>query len=120
MYSIVEIAGHQYWVKPGDVLDVDKLTAEVGGVVEFDSVYFVGGENNLVGAPTVAGAKVVAKVVRHDRDRKLIVFKRRLGGYQRKRGHRQHYTCLLITEVTDGQGNNLKIDSESKWAKKYL
>lgn len=120
MYGVVEIAGHQYKVQAGDVLDVEKLTNEAGSTVEFDSVLFVGGEKPVVGLPTVSGAKVVAKVIRHDRSRKVIVFKRKPGAYKRKNGHRQHYTALLITEVSDGNGNVSKIDAASKEAKKFL
>lgn len=120
MYSVVEIGGHQYKVKAGDLIDVQKLDQENGATVELDKVLFVGGDNAIVGAPTVKGAKVTAKVVRQDRDRKIIVFKRRPGGYQRKNGHRQHYTALLVTEINDGNGNTSKIDAKSKLAEKYL
>jgi large subunit ribosomal protein L21 len=121
MYGIVEISGHQYKVQPGDLIDVQKLTQqEAGSTVELDKVLFVGGENTVVGTPTVSGAKVTAKVIRHDRDRKIVVFKRSPGKYQKKNGHRQPFTALLITEVNDGNGNVAKIDSNSKEAKKYL
>lgn len=120
MYGVVEIGGHQYRVQAGDVLDVQKLSDEAGSTVELEKVLFVGGEKTLVGAPTVSGAKVTAKVIRHDRSRKIIIFKRKPGAYKRKNGHRQHYTSLLITEVADGQGNTAKIEADSKNAKKYL
>ncbi len=120
MYGVVEISGHQYRVQAGDVLDVQKLTDEEGKTIELDQVLFVGGENAIVGTPVIGGAKVVAKVLRHDRARKIIIFKRKPGAYRRKNGHRQHYTSLLITEIQDGQGNTAKIESDSKNAKKYL
>tara|TARA_R110002072_G_scaffold1989_5_gene16594 strand:+ start:49227 stop:49592 length:366 start_codon:yes stop_codon:yes gene_type:complete len=120
MYGIVEIAGHQYRVQAGDILDVQKLTNEAGETVDFDQVLMIGGDKALVGLPTVNGAKVTAKVIRHDRSRKIIVFKRKPGKYQRKNGHRQHFTSLLITELADGQGNSDKIDASSVAAKKYL
>jgi large subunit ribosomal protein L21 len=120
MYGVVEIGGHQYRVQAGDVLDVQKLSDEAGSTLELDKVLFVGGDKALVGAPTVSGAKVTAKVIRHDRSRKIIIFKRKPGAYKRKNGHRQHYTSLLITEVADGQGNTAKIEADSKNAKKYL
>lgn len=120
MYGVVEIGGHQYRVQAGDVLDVQKLNEEAGSTIELDKVLFVGGDKALVGTPTLSGAKVTAKVIRHDRDRKIIVFKRKPGAYKRKNGHRQHYTSLLITELNDGQGGTAKIDSDSKNAKKYL
>lgn len=120
MYGIVEIAGHQYRVQAGDVLDVEKLNKEDGSTVEFDKVLFVGGEKSLVGLPTVSGAKVTAKVIKTDKSRKVIVFTRKPGRYKRKNGHRQQYTSLLITEVADGQGNTAKIDTASKNAQKFL
>lgn len=120
MYGVVEIAGHQYKVQAGDVLDVEKLANEAGSTVEFENVLFVGGETPAVGFPTVNGAKVTAKVIKHDRSRKIIVFKRKPGMYKRKNGHRQHYTSLLITEVNDGSGNVQKIEADSKNAKKFL
>jgi len=120
VYGVVEIGGHQYKVKAGDLIDVQKLTEEAGNTVDFDKVLFVGGDKAVVGTPTVAGAKVTAKVVKHDRSKKLIIFKRKPGAYKKKNGHRQPYTALLITELADGQGNTDKIDPKSDTAKKYL
>ena len=120
MYSVVEISGHQYKVAPGDLIDVQKLTFEEGTDVDFENVLFVRGETPLVGFPTVEGAKVVARIIRHDRSKKTLVFKRKPGMYQKRMGHRQHYTSLLITEVSDGKGNKASIDANSERAKKYL
>ena len=121
MYGVVEISGHQYRVGPGDLIDVEKLTAEEGKSIELDKVLFIGGKSPLVGFPTISGAKITAKVLRHDRSRKLIVFKRKpTDGRQTKGGHRQHYTALLITEINDGNGNVVKIDAKSKNAEKFL
>ncbi len=99
MYGVVEISGHQYKVEAGMTIDVQKLDQEAGSTVEFDKVLFVGGKEAKVGAPTVAGAKVVAEVVRHDRSRKVIVLVRKPGKYQKKNGHRQQFTTLKIKEV---------------------
>ena len=120
MYGIVEIGGHQYKVQPGDLIDVQKLSEEAGTTLELDKVLFVGGDSAQIGTPTVAGASVKAKIIRHDRSRKVIVFKRKPGGYQRKKGHRQEYSALLITELTDGSGKTEKIDAKSKAATKFL
>lgn len=120
MYGVVEIAGHQYKVQAGDLIDVEKLTNEAGSTIELNQVLFIGGEKAIVGAPTVNGAKITAKVIMHDRSRKIIVFKRKPGAYKRKNGHRQHFTALLITEINDGAGKVSKIDSASKNAQKYL
>ncbi len=120
MYGIVEIGGHQYRVSAGDVLDVEKLSVEAGSDINFESVLFVGGDAPVVGVPTVKGAKVCAKVIKHDRSRKIIVSKRRPGSWRRKKGHRQHFTSLLITKVEDGNGGIFTIDKQSKNAVKYL
>ncbi|TDJ04221.1 MAG: 50S ribosomal protein L21 [Deltaproteobacteria bacterium] len=120
MYSVVEISGHQYKVSAGDLIDVQKLTAKEGSSVDFDQVFFVGGKKPIIGFPVIEGAKVTAQVIRHDKARKIIVFKRKPGLYQKRMGHRQQYTALLITEVTDGNGNSDKIDKSSDRAKKYL
>jgi large subunit ribosomal protein L21 len=120
MYGVVEIAGHQYKVQAGDLIDVEKLAQEAGSTVNLDQVLFIGGAKPVIGAPVIAGAKVTAKVIMHDRSRKIIVFKRKPGTYRRKNGHRQHFTALLITELNDGQGNVAKIDASSKNAQKYL
>ncbi len=121
MYGIVEIGGHQYKVQPGDLLDVQKLNDEEGSTIELNKVLFVGGKDQpLVGAPTVDGATVTAKIIKHDRSRKIIVFKRKPGGYKRKKGHRQNYTALLITELNNGNGKTEKIDAKSATAVKYL
>lgn len=120
MYGVVEIAGHQYCVRPGDLIDVNLLENVEGSVAQFDKVLFVGGSNPIVGLPVVAGAKVTAKIIRHDRDRKVIVSTYKKAGKKVKKGHRQHYTALLITELCDGKGNVAQIDKESKEAKKYL
>jgi large subunit ribosomal protein L21 len=114
MYGVVEISGHQYRVQAGDVIDVEKLAKEEGDVLELDRVLFVSGDTPQVGQPTVSGAKVTAKVIRQARSRKIIVFKRKPGLYQRKNGHRQFYTSLLITELNDGQGNSEKADAKKK------
>lgn len=120
MYSVVEIKGHQYKVNAGDLIDVQKLSEEAGSTVDFNDVLFVAGDNYIVGAPVIKGASVKAKVIHHDRDRKIRILKRRPRGWKRTKGHRQEYTCLLITEINDGNGNIIKIDASSKNAEKYL
>lgn len=120
MYGVVEISGHQYKVQAGDVLDVEKLSNEAGSTVALEKVLFIGGDKPLVGLPTVSGATVTAKVIKHEKSRKIIAFKRKPGMYQKKMGHRQNYTALLITEINDGNGNVTKIDADSKAAKKFL
>ena len=120
MYGIVEIGGHQYKVQAGDLIDVEKLAHDAGATITLDQVLFISGEKPLIGAPVIGGATISAKVIMHDRSRKLIIFKRKPGGYKRRNGHRQNFTALLITEINDGNGNTVKIDKASKNAEKYL
>lgn len=113
MYGIVEISGHQYKVKTGDLIDVEKLKMEVGKTIEFEAL-FIGGEFPQVGTPTIKGARVAAQIFKHDVGRKLTVFRRSPGHYRKKRGHRQEYTALLITKIDDGQGKIDKMDPKKK------
>jgi large subunit ribosomal protein L21 len=119
MYCIVEIKGHQYKVQPGDLVDVEKMDTEAGKTVTLSQVLLVGGDTSMIGQPTVQGAQVTAKVVRHGRTRKIFVLKRAPGRYRRKNGHRQEYTGLLITELADGKGGTAKMAKDHKNAK-YL
>lgn len=117
MYTVVEIKGHQYKLSAGDLIDVEKIEAEVGSTVSFDQVLLVGGTKTIVGAPVVGGAKVTAKVVKQGRTRKILVLKRKPGAYRKKNGHRQCFTGLLITEINDGQGGVVKADAKKAKAK---
>lgn len=114
MYTVVEIKGHQYKLSAGDLIDVERIEAEVGSTLTFDQVLLVGGTKTLVGAPVVGGAKVTAKVVKQGRTRKILVLKRKPGAYRKKNGHRQAYTALLITEIADGQGGVSKAEAKAK------
>ena len=114
MYTVVEIKGHQYKLSAGDLIDVERIEAEVGSTVTFDQVLLVGGTKTLVGAPVVGGAKVTAKVVKQGRTRKILVLKRKPGAYRKKNGHRQCFTGLLITEINDGQGGVTKAEAKAK------
>ena len=101
-YAVFKTGGKQYRVKPGDTLDVEKLPISVDSVTEFGEVLAVsdGGEVTF-GSPYVPGAKVLAQVQTHYRDRKIIVFKYKAKTrYRRKRSHRQDYTRVLIQDIT--------------------
>jgi large subunit ribosomal protein L21 len=100
MYAVIKTGGKQYKVAQGDRLRVEKLPASVGDTVTFDEVLLVGGDAIKIGAPLVAGAKVEAKVIAQEREKKIIVFKfRRRKNYRRKNGHRQPFTALEITGI---------------------
>ncbi len=101
MYAVLETGSKQYRVNSGDTLEVERLEVEAGQPVTFDRVLLVNNDGKVsVGAPTVAGASVVADVVEHKRGPKLIAFKmRRRKGYHRKVGHRQELTVVKIKEI---------------------
>jgi len=105
MFAVFKTGGKQYRVAADDVLKVDKIKGEPGEIVEFGEVLVVGGEAAAVGAPTVAGATVAAEVLEQGRGPKIIAFKkRRRKNSRRKRGHRQEFTLLRVTEIlTDGK-----------------
>ncbi len=97
MYAIVDISGKQFKVQPDTKLYVPRQQAEVGDTLTFDRVLLVSGDDIQVGAPTVGGASVTAKVLGHVKGDKVIVFKKkRRKGYRVKNGHRQPYTQISI------------------------
>ncbi|MGL5683889.1 MAG: 50S ribosomal protein L21 [Marinifilaceae bacterium] len=101
MYAIVEIAGQQFKVEANKKVYVHRLAAEEGAQVEFDKVLLVDNAGAInVGTPTVAGAKVTAKVLAHVKADKVIVFKKkRRKGYAKKNGHRQCMTQILVEAI---------------------
>jgi len=101
MYAIIRTGGKQYQVAAGDKLRVEKLAGNVGDTVELaDILMVVDGEDVKIGTPVVAGAKVVAKIAEQGKAKKVVVFKkRRRQGYRLKKGHRQHFTALIIEEI---------------------
>ena len=101
MYAIVNTGGKQYKVQQGDVLFVEKLEAEEGAEVKFDTVLAVGEEGAVkFGAPSVEGASVAAKVVKNGKGKKLnIITYRPKKGSARRMGHRQPYTKVEITAI---------------------
>jgi large subunit ribosomal protein L21 len=105
MFAIIKTGGKQYRVAPQDVITVGKLAGNPGDVVAFEDVLLVGGDAVVVGCPTVAGATVAGELVEHQRGPKVIVFKkRRRKNSRRKRGHRQEFSVIRITEIrTEGQ-----------------
>jgi len=104
IYAVVRTGGKQYKVEPNQLLDVERLPAEVGAVVELSDVLLVADGNDVtVGQPQVAGARVVAEVMEHGRGPKLIVFKyKNKTRYRKKTGHRQAYTRLAIRQILVG------------------
>jgi large subunit ribosomal protein L21 len=105
MFAVIKTGGKQYRVAADDVIQVDKVKGEPGEIVQFGDVLVVGGDSVQLGSPSVSGASVAAEVIEQGRGPKIIAFKkRRRKNSRRKRGHRQEFTLVRITEIlTDGQ-----------------
>jgi len=103
MNAVVEISGKQFKVAKDSKLYVHRLDAKEGSKVSFENVLLLdNGSKVVVGTPTVKGASVEAKVVKHLKDDKVIVFKKkRRKGYRVKNGHRQALTEIVIEKVSE-------------------
>lgn len=99
MFAVIKTGGKQYKVAKDDTIVVEKLKAEIGSTVTFDNVLAL---DEKIGTPTIAGAKVSAKVIKQTRDDTVIVFKKkRRQGYRRKNGHRQYISIVKITDIAE-------------------
>ena len=118
MYAIVEIAGQQFKVEKDQKVFVNRLATEEGKKVSFDNVLLIGDGNNVtVGAPAIGGAQVGAKVLKHLKGDKVIVFKKkRRKGYRVKNGHRQALTEIQIESIV-ASGAKKAAKVENKGAK---
>ena len=101
MYAVIATGGKQYRVEEGDVLRVEKLSAEEGATVDFDQVLMVGaGEDVSIGTPYLEGGKVSAEVRAHGRGDKVEIVKFNRRKHHRKQmGHRQSYTEVVIKKI---------------------
>src|SRR5271156_2897993 len=118
MFAVFKTGGKQYRVAAEDVLKVARLKGQLGEIVEFGEVLVVGGDSVTLGAPMVAGATVAAEVLDHARGPKIIAFKkRRRKNSRRKRGFREEFTLIRITEIlTDGRKANKEVQPRPKRA----
>ena len=100
MFAVVRTGGKQYCVKPGDVLKVEKIDAELNTTISLDDVLLTSSDKGEVKAGESAKAVVSAEILKHTRNPKVIVFKKkRRHNYRRKKGHRQWMTVLKITDI---------------------
>jgi large subunit ribosomal protein L21 len=117
MFAVIKTGGKQYRVAADDKLKIEKVAGEPGDIVQFGEVLVVGGDSVTLGSPTVSGASVAAEVLSQSRGPKVIAFKkRRRKNSRRKRGHRQEYTLVQITEIlTDGaKPTGRKVERKAK------
>ena len=100
-YAIFEDGSHQFRVREGDTITVDRRDGEPGSELVFDKVFLIAGDGApTIGAPLLAGARVIAKIVREFRDKKIVIQKfRRRKNMRRRNGHRQYYTSVQITSI---------------------
>ena len=101
MFAVFLSGGKQHRVNEGDVLKLERLKAEPGEDVEFDKVLLVADGNDVsIGQPYVEGGRIEARVLSHDRAKKIRVIKfKRRKNYLRRQGHRQWYTEVRITGI---------------------
>jgi large subunit ribosomal protein L21 len=106
MYAVIKTGGKQYKVAAGDKIKVEQIPADIGAQLTLDQVLAVGlGAEIQVGTPLVAGATVTAQVLSEGRHDKVRIFKmRRRKHYQKRQGHRQNYTELLISAISSSLG----------------
>jgi len=97
MYAIVDIKGKQFKVEKDQTLSVPKIDGKIGSKIEFDKVLFTSDKGKI---ETNASVKVVAEVLSHERENKVVVFKfKRRKGHQKKNGHKQQYTKIKIKDL---------------------
>ncbi len=101
MYAVIATGGKQYKVSEGDLVRVEKLNGDVGSTVEIKDVLMIGGDTEpVIGRPILENASVTGKIVGQDKDKKILVFKKkRRKGYKKLQGHRQFYTALKIEKI---------------------
>jgi large subunit ribosomal protein L21 len=116
MYAIVEIAGQQFKVRKDQKLYVHRLPQAEGEKVSFDKVLMIANDKDInFGAPAIEGAEVTAKVLRHVKGDKIIVFKKkRRKGYRVKRGHRQLFTKIQIEDIVASGAKPKKASASKK------
>jgi large subunit ribosomal protein L21 len=102
MYAVIKTGGKQYRIASGEKLKIEQIPADIGQEITLDQVLSVGeGDQLKIGTPLVVGAVVKATVLAQGRHDKVKIFKmRRRKHYQKRQGHRQNYTEILIGEIT--------------------
>ena len=119
MFAVIKTGGKQYRVAAEDVITVATLAGEPGSAVTFDQVLMVTNDGSTqLGAPLVEGVTVAGEVVEHTRGEKVIAFKkRRRQNSRRKRGHRQDYTVVRITDILSAGEKPKKAAAKKKATK---
>ncbi len=103
-FAILQTGGKQYRVKPGDTIRVETVRGDEGDTLTLEDIRMASVDGNIIiGNPKVDGVSVTAEVVGKGKDKKVVVFKYKAKTrYRKKKGHRQQYTDLRITEISRG------------------
>ena len=121
-YAVIQTGGKQYKVKSGEILKIEKLPdSKPDTKIEFKEILAYGDDKIIeIGAPTVAGAKVEANLIKNDKNRTILIFKkRRRHNSRRKNGHRQEYSMIRIDKIFSKDGKILsEAEKVSKVTKK--
>jgi len=122
IYAIIETGGKQFKVSPGQTIEVERLHAAEGDIVELDKVLLIAdGERITIGTPTVDGAKVVAKYQGEAKGDKIIVLKYKPKvRYRKKTGHRQIHTSLFIDRIVEPGADEDKPPKQTRRRKKEV
>jgi large subunit ribosomal protein L21 len=104
MYAIIETGGKQYRIEPQSVVEVELLEGKVGEEVVLDKVLLVNQEGKVqTGRPYIEGAKVVCKLLAHDKGKKIDVFDyKSKKNIRRHIGHRQPFSRLQVESIAAG------------------
>ncbi len=118
MYAIVDIAGSQFKVEKDQKVFVNRIEGKEGSKVQFDNVLMLDNSGKLsIGAPHLKGASVEAKIIKHIKDDKVIVFKKkRRKGYKVKNGHRQLLTQIVVEKINE-KGSKAQSKTQSEQLK---
>ena len=102
MYALVDYSGNQILIKEGEKTRIPFTDKKVGTKIIFDNVLFIDdGKDKKVGKPYINSFSINAKIVSQEKDKKIIVFKKkRRKGYQKKNGHRQNYTLIQVDSIS--------------------
>jgi large subunit ribosomal protein L21 len=127
MYVVIKTGGKQYRVKTGDILQIEKIEGEEGGVVTFDEVLFGSARPGdatgvVIGKPQIASAMVQGEILAQGRGEKVLVFKmKRRKQYRRTQGHRQEHTQVLVTKIAfSGNDSMLEASAIAELKRKFV
>ena len=120
-FAIIETGGKQYKVSASKILEIEKLSAEVGETVKFQNVLLLNDDKTTeIGSPSIDGATVEAKLLENVKDRTVLIFhKRRRKHSRKKNGHRQRHSKIQITKIMS-KGGKVIDEAKIKEPKKNL